>query len=156
MPADWWGEQLLQVSCGEEKPFKHEGLSNWFPANYNYWADQDGRLGSQRESCSEQRWHPASEGNMAGLWHAPLRLSVNTRALLSAPPYLPAVLHVTHVQEDEQSVVVPLSHFRNRWKAWHYFERGWYLSCKYYQSTWQWQQSPASSISKFLLPGSKG
>lgn len=28
---------------------------------------------------------------MAGLWRAPPRLGVNTRALLSAPPYLPAV-----------------------------------------------------------------
>lgn len=39
---------------------------------------------------------------MAGLWRTPPRLSVNTRALLSAPPYLPAVLHVTHAQEDDR------------------------------------------------------
>lgn len=45
--------------------------------------------------------------------HVPPRLSVNTRALLSAPHYLPVVLHGTDAQEDEQSVVFLLSDFRS-------------------------------------------
>ncbi|KAK1336521.1 hypothetical protein QTO34_002552 [Cnephaeus nilssonii] len=42
MSADRWAERLLQAGCGEEKRFKHQRLSNRFPANDNYRADQDG------------------------------------------------------------------------------------------------------------------
>lgn len=112
MSADRWAERLLQAGCGEEKRFKHQRLSNRFPANDNYRADQDGRLGSQGESCSEQRWHRTSEGRMAGLWARASEAQGEHRAWLSAPHCLPVVLHGTGAQEGERPVGVLLSRFR--------------------------------------------